>query len=167
MKALIFAIVLAICSGPVSAQEAITLYWDDLLPSNEETVKERLSKSNQIVSQDRATTDAAEDNDFLVIKALNGYKVRMPGFIVPLDFSADGRLSDFLLVPYQGACIHEPPPPPNQVVHAKTDTPQQFPNLWTPVWLTGTLSTEQYLNYLGDAAYTMNIESWEVYRGPE
>ena len=99
------------------------------------------------------------------MEALDGYKVRIPGFIVPLEFSADGRLSDFLLVPYQGACIHEPPPDPNQIVYAKSKTPEEFPNMWTPVWLTGTLSTKHHLNNLGDAAYTLDIESWELFRG--
>ena len=46
----------------------------------------------------------------------------MPGYLLPLEFS--GKLvSEFLLVPWVGACIHTPPPPPNQIVHVKTDKP--------------------------------------------
>lgn len=150
-------------SQPSASQDAVTLYWDDLLPINEDQVKERLKDA----PREEGSTSADTPNDFLVVEALDGYKIRLPGFIVPLEFSPDGKLSNFLLVPYQGACIHEPPPPPNQIVHAKTDEPQAFPNIWTPVWLTGTMTTEQYLNFRGDAAYTMKIESWEVYRGPE
>ena len=159
------ALLMFLVAMPLSAQEAVTLYWEDLLPVNEEAVRERLADSKQVVEpQD---SGAAGDNSFLIVSALDGHRVKLPGFIVPLEFSADGKLSDFLFVPYQGACIHEPPPPPNQVVHAKSPKPQEFPNLWTPVWLTGIMSTEQYLNYLGDAAYTMEIESWKLYTGPE
>ncbi|MCW5966727.1 MAG: DUF3299 domain-containing protein, partial [Bryobacterales bacterium] len=50
------------------------------------------------------------------LKALDKKLVRVPGFIVPLEDSAT-EATEFLLVPYQGACIHVPPPPPNQIVH--------------------------------------------------
>jgi hypothetical protein len=43
-------------------------------------------------------------------------------------------------VPWVGACIHTPPPPPNQIVHVKTDQPFEFTGLFTPVWVTGRMS---------------------------
>ena len=54
-----------------------------------------------------------------VVHELDGQKVRLPGFVVPLDFE-DTEISEFLLVPYFGACIHVPPPPSNQIVYVKT-----------------------------------------------
>lgn len=168
---LMLLLIAGLLTTPSMAQDmtkkAVTLYWEDLLPANEEYVLKKLDPSQK--AEDTAARSATSDipGDFPVIEALDGYRVRIPGFVVPLEFSRDGKLSNFLLVPYQGACIHEPPPPPNQVVHAKTDNPQEFPNIWTPIWLTGTLSTEEYLNFLGDAAYTLQIESWEIYRGRE
>ena len=46
--------------------------------------------------------------------------VEVEGFIVPLEM--DGyieRVSEFLLVPDPLACIHVPPPPPNQMIFVK------------------------------------------------
>jgi uncharacterized protein len=71
--------------------------------------------------------------------ALDGRTVRLPGYLLPLEFS--GKLvSEFLLVPWVGACIHTPPPPPNQIVHVKTDAPVEYAGLFKPVWVTGRLS---------------------------
>ena len=58
-------------------------------------------------------------------EALNGAYVKLPGFIVPLEIASEG-VSDFILVPYLGACIHVPPPPPNQLVFVKATEP--WPN---------------------------------------
>ena len=48
---------------------------------------------------------------------LNDKDVRIPGFIVPLEYKESEIVTRFLLVPYFGACIHEPPPPPNQTIY--------------------------------------------------
>jgi uncharacterized protein len=70
---------------------------------------------------------------------LDGRTVRLPGYLLPLEFS--GKLvSEFLLVPWVGACIHTPPPPPNQIVHVKAGTPVEYAGLFKPVWVTGRLS---------------------------
>jgi hypothetical protein len=71
--------------------------------------------------------------------ALDGRVVRMPGYLLPLEYS--GKLvSEFLLVPWVGACIHTPPPPPNQIVHVKADKPVEYTGLFKPVWVTGRIS---------------------------
>ena len=46
-----------------------------------------------------------------VVKDLHGKQVRLPGYILPLEMSGL-KVTEFLLVPYVGACIHVPPPPP-------------------------------------------------------
>ena len=45
-----------------------------------------------------------------------GDDVLIDGFVLPLKAEA-GRAVEFLLVPWVGACIHTPPPAPNQIVH--------------------------------------------------
>ena len=50
---------------------------------------------------------------------LNGAQVRIPGYVLPLEFEGT-RVREFLLVPYVGACIHVPAPPPNQMVFVRT-----------------------------------------------
>src|SRR6187549_1707175 len=55
------------------------------------------------------------------LKALDGKSVRIPGYMVPLEDDSE-IVSEFLLVPYVGACIHTPPPPPNQIVQVKMNS---------------------------------------------
>ena len=73
-------------------------------------------------------------------QTLNGKVVRIPGYLLPLEYS--GKLvSEFLLVPWVGACIHTPPPPPNQIVHVRPEKPFETNGMFAAVWVTGTLAT--------------------------
>jgi uncharacterized protein len=71
---------------------------------------------------------------------LNGQIVRLPGYLLPLEFSGK-QVSEFLLVPWVGACIHTPPPPPNQIVHVKPEKPVAMSGMFEAVLVTGQLST--------------------------
>ena len=97
-----------------------------------------------------------------VVGELDGQKVRLPGFVVPLDFEGT-ETSEFLLVPYFGACIHVPPPPSNQIVYVKTVAGYPLQELFDPVWVTGEIRTESHLNDVGDAGYTMQATIIEPY----
>ena len=77
----------------------------------------------------------------LVNQDLAGKVIRMPGYALPLEQSADG-VTEFLLVPYVGACIHVPPPPANQIVFVSLSTPYKINNLYEPVWITGRMNVE-------------------------
>lgn len=72
--------------------------------------------------------------------SLDGQFVRIPGYLVPLEFSGK-KVTEFLLVPWAGACIHTPPPPPNQIVHVKADTPFEIRGSFDAVWVTGRIAT--------------------------
>lgn len=71
--------------------------------------------------------------------ALDGQTVRLPGYVLPLEITGK-KVTEFLLVPWVGACIHTPPPPPNQIVHVRADTPFEVTSLFAPVWVTGRLA---------------------------
>lgn len=73
--------------------------------------------------------------------SLNGTSVRIPGYVLPLEFDGD-LVSEFLLVPFVGACIHVPAPPPNQMVLVKTTESIKIKKLYDPVWVEGVLSTK-------------------------
>jgi len=82
-------------------------------------------------------------------KSLDGELVRIPGYALPLEMVESG-VTEFLLVPFVGACIHVPPPPPNQIVLAQLESAYQVKDLYEPVLITGHLtakpaSTELYL----------------------
>ena len=68
--------------------------------------------------------------------ALHGRSIRMSGYMLPLDFDGE-RVIEFLLVPFIGACIHVPPPPPNQIVHVKLQSGYQSKELYAPVSVEG------------------------------
>lgn len=77
------------------------------------------------------------------LKAVDGKRVKVPGYMVPLDDSARG-VAEFILVPYYGACIHTPPPPPNQMVYVRMKGDRRVEvNLWEPIWIEGDLSVDE------------------------
>lgn len=83
-----------------------------------------------------------EQRSEAVVSELEGENIRMPGYVLPLEFS-DSGVSEFLLVPYIGACIHVPPPPPNQMVFVRLNQTFKADDLYTPVWITGKLSVQR------------------------
>ena len=79
------------------------------------------------------------------IRKLMGKPIKIPGFVVPLE-GDDGfeYVKEFLLVPTFGACIHVPPPPPNQVIHVILDKPVYFEKLMYAVWVSGIVEIGEY-----------------------
>ncbi|MDD9156635.1 DUF3299 domain-containing protein [Aliivibrio sp. S4TY2] len=73
---------------------------------------------------------------------ISGNKVRMPGFIVPIEFEGIKAI-DFLLVPYAGACIHLPPPPANQIVRLSYPEGFEVENVQYPVWVEGIIQADK------------------------
>ena len=70
---------------------------------------------------------------------LDGQSIRIPGYLLPLEFSGK-QVSEFLLVPWVGACIHTPPPPPNQIVLVRPEKPVTITGMFEPVWVSGRLT---------------------------
>ena len=98
---------------------------------------------NGLIAMRDQVTEERIAKTYLANKALNGKPVRIPGYLLPLEFDGD-KVTEFLLVPYVGACIHTPPPPPNQIVHVKTEKAFTTDGgLYTPVWVNGLMKTEQ------------------------
>ncbi|MGF1727653.1 DUF3299 domain-containing protein [Photobacterium nomapromontoriensis] len=76
-----------------------------------------------------------------IITEFDGKNVRIPGFLVPIEFSGAMVTTDFLLVPNAGACIHMPPPPANQIVRISFPEGYKMKNVQHPVWVEGTLTS--------------------------
>lgn len=96
-----------------------------------------------------------------VVTELNGKRVKIGGYVVPLDFEAT-TVKEFLLVPFVGACIHVPPPPANQIVYVKTDKGFEIKDTFDPVTVTGTIKTETAFTGLADAGYSIDAETVEL-----
>ncbi len=92
------------------------------------------------------------------VLSLDGQRVRLPGFIVPLESDEGGLISEFLLVPYFGACIHVPPPPPNQIVYVTLEAPFDLVSMQQPYWIEGTLRVQRYSSDVAETAYIMRGE---------
>lgn len=157
-------------AAPAFAEDAKTVYWEDLLPEGE------LERLDQLYAAQGASalshspynmmsTKPTQIGTFNVVEELDGTLVRVPGFVLPFEYSESGKISEFLLVPYFGACIHTPPPPPNQMVYVTADKPADLSGQWDAIWAVGILRTKKHLNDLGDAAYTLELTSWETYDG--
>ncbi len=92
---------------------------------------------------------------YRVVDAVLGKPMRLPGYVVPLESDSAG-LIEFLFVPYFGACIHVPPPPPNQIVHVRLSKPIEMPDMYTPFYLAGALRAEHHEDGLAGSAYSMD-----------
>jgi len=132
----------------VQANEPMELYWEDMVPTNY-IVPPVDVNHNGNMSQ-------VEPNAPLV-QGLNGKYVKIPGFVVPLEGDAD-NITEFLLVPYFGACVHVPPPPSNQIVYVKFSEGVPITNLYDAVWVTGKLSTEGWSGDIASVGYTLSGE---------
>ena len=98
-----------------------------------------------------------------VVAALDGARIRLPGFAVPLE--TDGQTATrFLLVPYIGACIHVPPPPLNQTILVEASMGAHIQRVFDPVWVTGRLAVRRATTELANAGYTLTATEVSPYR---
>lgn len=145
--------------------------WDDLIPADWDPQKfldglelDKLEDNDpramEVMRRMREEWDRAP-----VVAQLSGQRVRIPGFVVPLE--GDGRtIREFLLVPYFGACVHVPPPPANQLIHVVPGKP--LPAGWNmmPVWVNGVLTVERTESGMGSAGYRLSGTKVEEYKEP-
>jgi len=187
---LLLLFILVILASTAAAEEPRTLYWEELMPEGgiEELnrqyeayyagIEEQLGSQNSQslfdaggaggyagVAEGSALDVMPQLGTFNVVEELDGARVRIPGFVLPFEYSASGKITEFLLVPYFGACIHTPPPPPNQIVYVTAEKPVDLGDQWNPIWAIGVLRAKSKINDLGDAAYTLEIDGWEVFDG--
>lgn len=151
--------------GGTSVSVALELDWEELIPESE---RSQFSAMPPVPIHDYLSGEsgpaAIQSMIYKVNKELDGKTVKLPGFIVPLDLDADNKVVEFFLVPYFGACIHVPPPPPNQIVFVKLEDGIALDSMYEAYWITGKLSIENKRTRLGAAAYTLAAEKVEVYK---
>jgi hypothetical protein len=159
MKKLILFIALIIGfslpSYAASNGDTLTLEWIDLVPENERNQFD--SFGMPAVDHSGATMEQSKLGS--VRQELNGSKVKIPGFVIPLEGDAN-MVTEFLLVPYFGACIHVPPPPPNQIIYVNFPQGAPIQQLWDVIYVTGTLKSETYSHELAETGYM--IEGIEI-----
>ena len=98
--------------------------------------------------------------------SMNGKKGRIPGFVLPLEQRGD-KVTEYLIVPYFGACIHSPPPPANQIIHARSAKPLSGVKMMQPIWTYGTFSIQRGETQWGTAGYRLSVEKVMPYEMPK
>lgn len=158
-------------AGKAASAQFRQISWDDLIPADWrpedlfkdldlDSLTDRDPRAMELMQRLREEWDRAP-----VVERMNGQRVRIPGFVVPLE--GDARtIREFLLVPYFGACIHTPPPPANQLIHVMPDKP--LPGKWNmiPVWVSGELTVSRFNSDLGNAGYQLRGIKVEEYKDP-
>lgn len=156
--------------------ELTELQWDDLIPDDfvqpenpfetmsQEEIDKLLDGSDESEAELRRLEE--EFNYAPVVEELDGKRVKIPAYITPLEFDGNTRFDEFLLVPYMGACIHTPPPPANQVVHAKSPETIEVESVYEPVWAIGIIRAETVKSALAESGYKLEVEEVLPYSAP-
>ena len=170
-------------SGRIKSNSFRTVEWLDLMPKNNLDAllnpPDYVSQMEEGAFEDEILTElrnmpkeisdpyqqALVSTD--VIKEMNGQRIRIPGFIVPLEFGEKKKVTQFFLVPYFGACIHVPPPPPNQIIFVTSKKGLAIKELYDPLWIYGIISTSRVENDVALAAYKMEMKFSEIYEEEE
>ena len=151
-----------------------TIEWNDLMPDDwvKEMTKEMaaMSKLNGLLDGSQEATKAMADlrkklDDAPIVKSQVNQKVRLPGYAVPLDADRNSK-REFLLVPYFGACIHTPPPPPNQIVLVRPTANskiKKMPESMDVLWVEGELKEARVNTSQGVSGYMMEAISIAPY----
>ena len=149
-----------------TADDYRTIEWFELMPAKEAEI---LSTIDLIIDHTGKTNPLEADiyqealTSVNVIPEMDGQLVRIAGFIVPLEFRGK-NVTQFLLVPFFGACIHVPPPPPNQVIFV--DYPEGITenrNMDSPIWITGRMETTLTEGALATTAYSLKAHNVKEY----
>jgi len=146
----------------VYSSEYQEVSWDDLMPEDwvpiapeEQGFFEGETYDGQIETLPK--TDMAP-----IVKTLDKQKLKLPGYMIPIKFNASS-VSEFLFVPYVGACVHTPPPPENQIVYVSLKKPMETQDFWAPVWVSGMMVAQISMTKFATAGYHMTEATTEVY----
>ena len=146
-----------------TSADVMEIDWDVLIPDSHRPDTELIDKYNngEIDAKDPLIIALkALMRELLELGPVNhelaGKMIKMPGFVIPLEHDGD-KITEFLLVPYHGACIHVPAPPSNQIIYVRVPggtTAASRP--YDTVWVTGRLTIEQIDNDVAESGYVMD-----------
>ena len=173
-----------------AAKEKNTIQWVDLIPqadldallnppesimsipdgSPQDVLGDSLAESvQQAIGNSLAAPSPEEQAYYAALESTNikaefdKQSVRIAGFIVPVEYDEKQVITEFFLVPYFGACIHVPPPPPNQIIYVKYPRGLTLDVLYDPFWIEGELKTEIVENDLAVSAYALAADAVKPY----
>lgn len=142
------------------AEDVTDLNWADLRPKDEIYIPDVLQG---LIDHESAPLSSQQPPSSGVRRDWNGKIVRLPGYIVPLDYDGAG-VTAFILVPYVGACVHVPPPPANQLVFVTTSEPYESAGLFEAVHVTGKFGVSALSTHLADIGYALSADHVEPFK---
>ncbi len=146
---------------PATAETPVELDWKDLVPKKDGETMDRLRQMG-VVQHGQMSSGFEQQTNAALTRKYDGQLVRLPGYMVPLDYDGTG-VTSFLLVPYVGACVHVPPPPPNQLVFVTTEDPYEARGVFEPVYVTGVFGAAATATQLAEVGYSMAAQEIEPY----
>jgi hypothetical protein len=144
--------------------QTVELDWRDMLPTRQRAKYSPIAPPPVHGYLGEGGPPAAQLQNFDVNAELAEIPVKLPGFVVPVGANANGIVHEFFLVPYVGACIHVPPPPPNQMVYVKSKSGISIKSVHEAYWVTGKMRVEQTTTSLGASAYALDADKIEQYQ---
>jgi hypothetical protein len=143
--------------------EVMDLDWKDLLPEDERPHYSAAAPPPQHGPLGEGGPPAVQKQTTTFNAELADLNVRLPGFVVPIGTPRNGLITEFFLVPYIGACIHVPPPPPNQMVYVTSASGIPADAIHEAYWVTGKMRVESRTTPLGTAAYAVAASKVDLY----
>lgn len=189
---MVLSFLLSVFSGHALSKSYTAIEWVDLIPQEDltillnpppsintsyhdfdslslddfsYTIEKQIEQATKIPTPEEQIYAAALESTNIKAE-FDQQNIRIPGFIVPIEYSDTQVITEFFLVPYFGACIHVPAPPPNQVIYVKYPQGLHVTALYDPFWIEGQLATAIVENDIATSAYTMtadNVKAYEEY----
>ena len=157
---------------PENPEEVLAVKWEDLMSQADLTAilnappvshdgygwDDKFSVDSPVESAFQRALQSFDVNPEML-----GKRIVLPGFIVPTAYNEERNVTEFFLVPFFGACIHVPPPPPNQIIHVTYEQGLQLDNMYDAYYILGELSSHVVRHELADSAYSLKAEHVEMY----
>lgn len=157
-RALVLGLLLLILPSVGLASDVVPVTWDNLAPFTQDAGAEPqsaeaphsldpsgttgstlpLANSFDPLNDGRLVVEQWDPEDHAVTNDLVDLTVALNGYVLPLVWEQD-KVVEFLLVPWVGACIHTPAPPPNQIVHVDYPEGLELEKEFEAFQLAGTL----------------------------
>ena len=157
----------------IAAETARVTEWLELMPQSDIEAIEALPPVSHV-----PIADFDEDGNLVfdrpevfsstnTVSKMANKHIKIAGFVVPVEFTDDMLITEFFLVPYFGACIHVPPPPPNQIIYVKYKKGLKTEIIYDPFWVSGKLTIENVKHDIAHSSYSMLANKIEVYEYEE
>ena len=137
--------------GAFQKMSPTVLAWQSLMPADYEPTYQEfpwMMEGDSVEAMEQTLQETP------LVETLDGQEVKVSGYVVPLD-GDEKAITEFLLVPFLGACTHVPPPPANQIVYVKPKYPLLMEESWGVVSVVGELSAEGRTSEYGAVGYEM------------